>query len=121
MYKSFLSQRSVAKCQCDTFDTWQVNRILFEGVDISVATGVEYVKDGAVQTVLLNQDGRIVVGTGALMTPRLLYLSGIGPMGREDSLMENSRKFQRNNVAVGAAVYDHVGVHLAVVSLPRCR
>eukprot|EP01117_Protostelium_nocturnum_P016925 TRINITY_DN6789_c0_g1_i4.p1 TRINITY_DN6789_c0_g1~~TRINITY_DN6789_c0_g1_i4.p1 ORF type:complete len:486 (+),score=145.64 TRINITY_DN6789_c0_g1_i4:75-1532(+) len=95
----------------------QVNRIVFSSSDPSQATGVVYTKSGTSNgiTVNLNAGGRIICGCGALMTPRLLYLSGIGPAGRERNVLDNPQvTFIRNNPRVGANVYDHVGTQLTI-------
>ncbi|PRP81599.1 prohibitin domain-containing protein [Planoprotostelium fungivorum] len=89
-----------------------VTKIIFNG---DVATGVEYTVNNQSQTASLNSQGRIVVGAGALMTPRLLYLSGVGPQGQESQIFEgNSVTFTIDNKAVGSNVYDHVGVQIVV-------
>lgn len=98
----------------------QVQKILFAGGNAAEATGVIYTKDGSNTqlTATLKTGGRIVCGAGALLTPRLLYLSGVGPSGKESQVMDNPNvPFVRNNVKVGAALYDHVGTQLAFVSL----
>ncbi|PRP81843.1 hypothetical protein PROFUN_10592 [Planoprotostelium fungivorum] len=95
----------------------QVRRILFGGSDVTVATGVEYVKNGATLQVSLNTNGRVVVGAGAQMTPRLLYMSGIGPSNTEGTVFSynpNNVRFVRANSLVGTSLYDHVGVNTAI-------
>ena len=55
----------------------RILRILFEK---DRAVGVEYSIDGAqAQTARLNPDGELIVSSGAIGSPRLLLLSGIGP------------------------------------------
>eukprot|EP01117_Protostelium_nocturnum_P013736 TRINITY_DN515_c0_g1_i1.p1 TRINITY_DN515_c0_g1~~TRINITY_DN515_c0_g1_i1.p1 ORF type:complete len:839 (-),score=254.86 TRINITY_DN515_c0_g1_i1:211-2727(-) len=93
----------------------QVQKILFSTTNNKDAIGVVYTKDGSNTqiTASLKAGGRVVCGAGALMTPRLLYLSGVGPTGKESQVMDNPSPFVRNNVKVGANVYDHVGTQLA--------
>jgi len=52
----------------------QARRVLFEG---RAATGVEWIKDG--QPFSAAADREIVLSAGALQSPQLLQLSGIGP------------------------------------------
>jgi choline dehydrogenase-like flavoprotein len=52
----------------------QVSRVLFSG---RVATGVEWIKDG--QRCSAAADREIVLSAGALQSPQLLQLSGVGP------------------------------------------
>lgn len=52
----------------------QATRVLFSG---SRATGVEYVKDGRVARA--DADREVVLAAGAIQSPQLLQLSGIGP------------------------------------------
>ncbi|PRP80264.1 hypothetical protein PROFUN_12731 [Planoprotostelium fungivorum] len=92
----------------------KVNRILFEGSDITVATGVEYQQNGNTLKANLNQGGKIIMGAGALMTPNILYHSGIGPKGTEGNVFVNGRvDFVRNNPGIGV-LYDHVGMQTVV-------
>jgi choline dehydrogenase len=50
------------------------NRVLFEG---STATGIEFVRDGTVHKVRAERE--VILATGAIQSPQLLQLSGIGP------------------------------------------
>jgi choline dehydrogenase len=52
----------------------QVRRVLFNG---RVATGVEWIKDGQVSSAAADRE--IVLSAGALQSPQLLQLSGVGP------------------------------------------
>jgi choline dehydrogenase len=52
----------------------QVSRVLFKG---KVATGVEWIHDG--QTASASADREVILSAGALQSPQLLQLSGIGP------------------------------------------
>ena len=53
-----------------------VTRVLLKG---SRATGVEWVKYGAAETA--QADGEVILAGGALQSPQVLQLSGIGPAG----------------------------------------
>jgi len=91
-----------------------VSSIVFDAQDPTKATGVQYTAGGIQQTATLNAGGRIIVGAGALMTPRLLYLSGVGPTGKESEVFaSNPVTFARNNQKVGT-VFDHVGVPIVL-------
>jgi cellobiose dehydrogenase (acceptor) len=101
----------------------KVSKILFD--QTGTATGVNYylrttsadyqstATQGTLQTVNLKANGRIIMGAGALMNPRLLYLSGVGPVGQEAQLGTNLN-FKINNPAVGSYLTDHVGIQLGV-------
>jgi choline dehydrogenase len=52
----------------------QVSKVVFEG---RVASGVEWIKDGAVFSSVADRE--VVLSAGALQSPQLLQLSGIGP------------------------------------------
>ena len=52
----------------------QVSRVIFRG---KVASGVEWVKDGQVHGAIA--DGEVILSAGALQSPQILQLSGIGP------------------------------------------
>ena len=53
----------------------QALRVLFEG---RRAVGVEYLQDGVVRSVRARRE--VILAAGALQTPQLLMLSGVGPM-----------------------------------------
>ena len=54
-----------------------VNKIIFKG---NCATGVEITnKKGEIETIELNQGGEVILSGGAINTPQILMLSGVGP------------------------------------------
>jgi choline dehydrogenase len=76
-----------------------VSRLLLEG---DRATGVRYHHDGAVREVRATRE--VVVACGAVRSPQLLLLSGIGPAG---DLRANHLPVVVDASAVGAGLQDH--------------
>jgi choline dehydrogenase len=79
-----------------------VTRILFEG---KRASGVEYKKSGNLNQV--NAKREVVLSSGAVNSPQLLQLSGIGP---ESVLKEANVSVIHHSPAVGKNLQDHLGV-----------
>lgn len=75
-------------------------RILFDG---RRACGVEYVQNGQLQTVLADRE--VIVSAGALASPRLLMLSGIGPA---DHLGAHGIPVRVDLPGVGSNLQDHL-------------
>lgn len=65
---------------------------------------------GTLGTARLRPGGVLVMAAGALVTPRLLLLSGVGPRGREAEIFpgRSVSPFAINNSKVGIGVFDHV-------------
>ncbi|MBB2203183.1 GMC family oxidoreductase [Gluconacetobacter tumulisoli] len=82
----------------------QVLRIVFNG---SRATGVEYAARGSVQTARAGQE--IIVSSGAIGTPKLLMLSGVGPAAH---LRQHDIPVVRDLPGVGQNLQDHFGVDI---------
>ena len=78
-------------------------RILFEGTR---ATGVEYVKGGRTRTV---QAGEVICCGGAINSPHLLQLSGVGPA---ELLARHGIDVVADVPAVGANLQDHLEVYI---------
>ncbi|MFN3943816.1 MAG: GMC family oxidoreductase [Allosphingosinicella sp.] len=74
-------------------------RILFEG---KRAVGVEYVQDGTMKTARANAE--VIVAGGAINSPQLLQLSGIGPAGL---LREHGIDVVADLPGVGRNLQDH--------------
>ena len=63
----------------------------------------------------LRPGGIVVLAAGALMTPRLLLLSGVGPRGREQEIFPGQTRtpFAIDNPRIGTGLFDHVLTMLA--------
>jgi cellobiose dehydrogenase (acceptor) len=93
----------------------KVDRIEFD--TNGKAVRIHYTKRGALDQSLpgvqgvanLNKNGFVVMAAGALATPRLLLLSGVGPRGRESEIFpeHDAPPFAIDNPQVGVGVYDH--------------
>jgi choline dehydrogenase len=87
----------------------RVHRVLFAA---QRAVGIEYSRDGRVETAAA--DAEVIVAAGAINSPQLLQLSGIGP----------AETLQGAGVAVRAdvpAVGAHLNDHPDIVIQHRCR
>ena len=80
-----------------------VRRVLFEG---GRAVGVEAESGGEVFTV---EAERVVLSSGALRSPQLLMLSGIGP---REHLEEMGIPVIRDLPGVGQSLWNHLSVHI---------
>lgn len=76
-----------------------VTRVLFDG---RRASGVAYLRDGIVSTALV--DNEVILSGGAINSPQLLLLSGIGPA---DHLRSHDIPVQVDLPGVGANLHDH--------------
>jgi choline dehydrogenase len=85
-----------------------VTRILFDG---RRATGVEYRRRGARQTASAGRE--VIVCAGAIASPQLLMLSGIGP---GDELSRHGIEVRHHLPAVGGHLHDHVSFDLFYAS-----
>jgi choline dehydrogenase len=83
-----------------------VRRILF---DRGRAVGLEIEKEGARSTVSARRE--IILCAGAINSPQLLMLSGIGP---QDHLRDMGIKLVHHLPGVGAHLQDHPTVHVAM-------
>jgi choline dehydrogenase len=79
-----------------------VTRILLDGV---TATGIEFIRNGKCERV--EADGEVILAAGAINTPQLLQLSGIGP---SDLLRNLGIKVQIESANVGENLQDHLQV-----------
>ena len=96
----------------------EVSKILFADDGSGRATGVTFRQSegldkpaGDERTAFLKPGGRVVMAAGALNTPRLLLLSGVGPAGREKEIFPDGPplSFTIDNPLLGVGLFDHVG------------
>ena len=90
----------------------QTTRIVCEG---RRAVGVEYRRDGAVSVVRAHRE--VLLAAGALQSPHLLMLSGIGPA---DELRRHGIELRHELPGVGRNLHDHVDV-VQVLDAPHLR
>ena len=90
----------------------QVTRILFDG---RRANGVEYLRDGSRHS--LQVRGEVLLSAGALLSPQLLLLSGIGAGSQ---LRQHGIGVVHDLPGVGMHLHDHVDV-VQVVNAPQLK
>ena len=90
----------------------QVRRILFAS---GRAGGAEVRRQGAVQTITADN---VVVSAGALHSPWLLMLSGIGPGAH---LRQHGIEVQLDRPGVGSNLMDHPAIHISGYLAPVAR
>lgn len=94
----------------------KADRIEFDATGAAVAVhytkreGIDQDKPGTAGTARLRSGGVLVMAAGALVTPRLLLLSGVGPRGREAEIFPGQSRppFTIDNPRVGVGLFDHV-------------
>jgi choline dehydrogenase-like flavoprotein len=87
-------------------------RILFEG---RRAIGVEYLQGGERKQVKASRE--VLLSAGALQSPQLLMLSGVGPA---DHLREHGIDVVLDSPGVGAQLHDHIDV-IQVIDAPQLK
>ena len=82
----------------------QVTRVRFDG---QRAVGVEYLRDGAGSPIAVDADKEVILSAGAINSPQLLMLSGVGP---EDHLAAHDIPVVEPLPGVGRNLQDHLQV-----------
>lgn len=84
-------------------DMW-VTRILFADDDTNTATGVEYLADSFNRKATISANKEVIISAGAINSPQLLMLSGIGP---REHLEEFNIDVRIDAPGVGSNLQDH--------------
>jgi choline dehydrogenase-like flavoprotein len=82
----------------------RVTRILIEN---GRATGVEFVRNGKIEQ--MKADREVIISAGALNTPKLLMLSGVGPA---QELRKHGIAVKQDLSGVGQNLQDHIEISL---------
>lgn len=103
----------------------KVDKIIFDADQNDKAIGVSFLQRDSIsdqtndqfnslrELALLKPNGRIILAAGALMTPRLLYLSGVGPKDRHHEIFsDRPTTFHIDNKFIGTELSDHIGSSL---------
>jgi choline dehydrogenase len=80
----------------------QVTHVRFDGRE---AVGVEYVEDGSNTTETVDAGEEVILSAGAINTPQLLMLSGVGPA---DHLADHGISVVHDLPGVGRNLQDHL-------------
>jgi len=108
-YHAFLEGKPESRPNLMVITQAQVTRIVVEDEDGALrATGVEYV-DGDGETQVVTARSEVVVSAGAVGSPQLLMLSGIGPREHLESL---GLPCHRDLPEVGSHLKDHLQLGL---------
>ena len=86
-----------------------ITGLLFDEADNSAITGVSYSQKGEGQHALLNAGGEVILSAGAIGSPQILELSGIG---RGDILQQAGIHVRHELPGVGEALQDHLQIRL---------
>ena len=103
---------NLARANLQVLTGAHASRILFEG---KRAVGVEFVQDGQVKQLKASRE--VLLSSGALQSPKLLLLSGIGP---QQHLAELGIESVHHLAGVGQNFHDHVDV-VQVFDAPRAK
>lgn len=103
---------NLARANLQVLTGAHASRILFEGKS---AVGVEFVQDGQVKQLKASRE--VLLSSGALQSPKLLLLSGIGP---QQHLAELGIESVHHLAGVGQNFHDHIDV-VQVFDAPRAK
>jgi choline dehydrogenase len=100
--RAFLPRQVRKRPNLVVLDRTQVTRLLLDGGRV---TGVEYVRDG--QVAKARAARQVVLAAGAIGTPQIMMLSGLGPAAH---LGEHGIEVVRDLPGVGANLQDHLQI-----------
>jgi len=94
-----------------------VSRVLLEGATDLTTTGVSYMQRGNEKAAKLAAGGEVLLAAGAVQSPQILMLSGIGPRGH---LEDHGIKVRKEVDGVGQGLQDHPAVLVSYESKRAC-
>jgi len=103
---------NLARANLQVLTGAHANRILFEG---KRAVGVEFLQDGQIKQLKASRE--VLLSSGALQSPKLLLLSGIGP---QQHLADFGIESVHHLPGVGQNFHDHIDV-VQVLDAPRAK
>lgn len=117
-FQAYLLPELVDRTNIKLESNAEVRRILFSSK--GKASGVELMSGAEMS---LGQNGKLVIASGPLNTPKLLMLSGIGPQEEIERLHRNGMVLNPSqlwiaNEEVGANFHDH-SISSIVVQVPE--
>ncbi|MEM6489510.1 MAG: GMC family oxidoreductase N-terminal domain-containing protein [Pseudomonadota bacterium] len=86
-----------------------IEALLFDDDDPRTVRGVRYTRHGESRTVALREGGEVVLSAGAIGSPQILELSGIG---RGDVLADAGVPVRHDLRGVGECLQDHLQIRL---------
>ena len=103
----------LSRSNLDVISAAHVSKVLFEGTK---AVGVEYVKNNATHTVKINAKGEVILSGGALNSPQILLLSGVGA---KEELKRHDIPIVAELNGVGHNLQDHLDITLMHSSITK--
>jgi len=94
-----------------------VTRLLIDGRDDLATTGVAYLSRGNEKFAKLAAKGEVLLAAGAVQSPQILMLSGIGPRAH---LEEHGIDCRLEAAGVGQGLQDHPAVLVSYASTKAC-
>ncbi|MEM6495626.1 MAG: choline dehydrogenase [Pseudomonadota bacterium] len=86
-----------------------VEQLSFAGDDTSVVDGIKFSVNGDNRDARLNPGGEVVLAAGAIGSPQILQLSGIGP---GELLRDNGIEVRHEKSGVGKNLQDHIQIRM---------
>ncbi len=105
-YRSFLNRKIRARKNLRIITNTQISKVVFEGTK---ATGVECLQGKGKPNQTIYAKKEVVLSAGAISSPQILQLSGIGD---EKHLSGLGIKMVHNNPSVGKNLQDHLQVRM---------
>ena len=105
-YRSFLNRKVRARKNLTIMTSTQISKVIFDG---SKAIGVECIQNKRKATLTIHAKKEVILSAGAISSPQILQLSGIGD---KDLLNKLGIKTIHHNPAVGKNLQDHLQIRL---------